>query len=145
MLVLLAVGCGDDDGDPAGFATPREVVDAHVAASRAYDLAADCALRHPDVVAEMAALDGREAEGYCEWATASAVADTPEDRKARTRAIYTGPTVTETASSDDRVTFTVDAADGTYHEDVVVVRVDDRWFLESVEGADVGGDHDHEH
>ncbi|MBX3313402.1 MAG: hypothetical protein KF906_03700 [Actinobacteria bacterium] len=142
-MVLLAAACSGDGDDPIGFATPREVVDAHIAASRAYDLAADCALRHPDVVAEMATLDGRDAEGYCEWATASAVADTPEDRKARTREIYTDPTVTAGSATDERATFSVEAADGSYHEEVTVVQVDGRWFLENVEGADVEDDHDH--
>lgn len=119
------------------------MVDAHIEASQAYDLAADCSLRHPDVIAEMASLDGQEADGYCEWATASAVADTPEDRKADTRAIYTDPTVTEGEATDERVTFTVEAADGSYHEDVVVTQIDGRWFLESVEGTDAEDDHEH--
>ncbi len=140
---MLVASCGGDEDDPIGFATPREVVDAHIAASREHDLAADCALRHPDVVAEMAALDGQDADGYCEWATASAEADASDDVTARTREIYTDPTVEEGAADDDRVTFTVEAADGTYHEDVILVRVDDRWFLESVEGTDVEGDHAH--
>lgn len=136
-------GCGDDAGDAGGFDTARAVVDEHVARSSAYDLAADCGLRHPDVIAEMAALDGRDADGYCKWATASLIADATDEQRARTESIYTDPMITEVSSSDDEATFTLEAADGSYHEDIAVERVDGRWYLRSAEGTDA--EHDHAH
>jgi len=140
--VVAIGGCGDD-GESGGFGSAREVVDAHVAASAAYDLAADCELRHPDVLAEFASLDGRDADGYCAWATAGLLADATAEERDRTAAIYTAPVIEAVSETDDRATFTLEAADGSYHEDIVAVRIDGRWFLESADGTDT--EHDHEH
>lgn len=133
LAVAVGAGCSKPHGYD-GFPTARAVVDAHVEASRAYDLAADCALRHPDEIARMAALDNREADGYCQWATASVAANATPAERARTRAIYADPVIKGGDVKDDRAVFTVSARDGSYHETVTVVKIDGRWFLQSTEG-----------
>lgn len=143
VLVGIVTGCSGDDDSAGGFDSAREVVDAHVSRSKAYDLAGDCELHHPDVVAEWAAADGREAEGYCEWATASLQADATPDQRARTTGIYTNPKVSAGTEDGDRATYTLEAADGSYHEEIVVVEIDGEWFLDSAEGSDIEGDHAH--
>ena len=105
VLGGMVTGCGGDDASAGGFDSAREVVDAHVSRSKAYDLAGDCELHHPDVVAEWASADGREADGYCEWATASLQADATPDQRARTTGIYTDPKVSAGTEDGDRATF----------------------------------------
>lgn len=145
IALSFAAACSSDsdDGRSGGFETPREVVDAHVARSAAYDLVADCELRHPDFIAEMAAIDGRDPEGYCEWALSSLLANATPEERAATEAKYTDPTITAGPADDDQAAFVLEAADGSYHEDIVVVQVDGRWFLRSADGTD--DEHDHEH
>ncbi|QXC60340.1 hypothetical protein KSP35_18700 [Aquihabitans sp. G128] len=148
LLVLglgaTACGGGSDGDDPGGAASARGVVELHVAASKRYDLAGTCELFTPSKRAEMAAYDDTDAEGYCERATSSVVADADAATKARSRRIYTGAQVTAL----DRPTgtwFRVEAADGSYGEDVEVVQVDGRWWVAQVESDadDAGDDHGH--
>lgn len=141
-MTVAAVGCGDD-AEPDGLDSARAVVDAHVAASAAYDLVADCELRHPDVIAQMADIDGQEPDAYCEWAVGPVLASATAEERTATKDTYTDPEIIAGAADDDEATFVLEAADGSYHEDIVVVRVDGRWYLESATGTD--DDHDHDH
>ena len=145
-LVGLA-GCSDDsDGlnhPDGGGATAREVVDLHLAASRVYDLAGTCELLTPKKRAEMAAYDGKEVEGYCQEATADVVASATDAVKARNKAIYTGAVVSE-LDQPSGTWFRVEAADGSYGENVETVEVDGRWWIAQVlSDIDVAGDEGH--
>lgn len=143
-LATGAAGCsGSDDGEAGGHGTAREVVDRHVALSASYDLVADCELRHPDFIAEMAAIDGQEPDDYCSWALEPLLADATPEERAATKAKYTNPTITAGVVDGDEAAFTLEASDGSYHEDIVAVEVDGRWFLQSADGTD--DEHDHEH
>jgi hypothetical protein len=130
---------GSDGGDEGGASSARAVVDAHIAASRRYDLAAACELRTPTQREEMAAFDGEEAEGYCEVATRDITAAATPEAKARTRALYTDPDISELEGAG--TWFSVESADGTYREEVEVVEIDGRWWIARIE-SDVD-DHDH--
>jgi len=145
-LALLAglAACGSKgEGTGGGADTARGVVAAHVAASQRYDLAATCNLFTPAKRAEMAAFDGTDAEGYCERATRSAVEDAPAATKARSRKLYTDATIAE-ADRAPGTWFRVTSADGSYHEDVQVVRAEGRWWLGQVESdLDEAGDTGH--
>lgn len=132
-LAVLA-GCGSD-GATEGYSSPRAVVDAHIESSRRYDLHAGCELFTPDRKAQMASFDGDEVEGYCKRATDEVVALADDATRARTRAIYTDPVVTE-LPGEGGSRFTIAAADGSYQEDVVTVEVDGRWWLADVSGDD---------
>ncbi|MCB0978434.1 MAG: hypothetical protein KDB02_13350 [Acidimicrobiales bacterium] len=144
LLVGGAAACSKDEARP-GFGTARAVVDAHVAANRDYDLAGDCELRSPEAIDTMASADGREADGYCEWATSEVVANATPSQRARTTSIYSDPKITAGTATADRATFTLMSKDGSYREEIDVVRVDGRWYLESARGTDTehGDGHDH--
>lgn len=137
MLMVLMAGCGSD-GTAGGRSSPRQVVDAHIEASRRYDLAASCELFTPERRAQMASFDGDEVDGYCKRATDEVVAKADDATLARTRAIYTDPVVTE-LPGEEGTRFTVAAADGSYQEDVTTVEVDGRWWLADVSGDDADG------
>ncbi len=140
LLAALAVpaACGDDP-EPEGGASAREVVDAHIAASRRYDLAASCELLAPERREEMAAFDGEEADGYCTTATEDITASATPEAKARTRAIYTDPSVSELDGAG--TWFLIESSEADYREEVELVEIDGRWWIARIE-SDVD-DHDH--
>lgn len=147
-VVVAAAGAGCSGSDeakaPKGLPSARAVVDAHIDAGRRYDLAADCNLRHPDDVARMATMDNAEAEGYCTRATAEVIANATPEARAATEAIYTNPKVAAETRPGPGRWFSLDAADGSYHEDIHVAEKDGSWWLVAAEGS--GADeHDHEH
>ncbi|MCU1499617.1 MAG: hypothetical protein JWM47_3570 [Acidimicrobiales bacterium] len=145
VLVAGLLGCsGDSDGPPpGGGAAARDVIDLHIAASRHYDLAATCELFTPAKRAQMADFDRTEAEGYCTRATQSAVDDADAETKARTRRIYTDPVVTE-VDRPGGTWFRIEAADGSYREEVETVEVDGRWWVQQVESDLDAHQHDDE-
>lgn len=134
VAVLGAGGCGGsgEKVPPGGGPSARAVVDLHVAASRRYDLAATCELFPPEKRAEMAAFDRTEVEGYCTRATQSVVDQADDATKVRARRIYTDPLVTE-LDRPGGTWFRVQAADGSYREEVETVEIDGRWWIEQVE------------
>lgn len=146
LTVGLATACGggsDDDGPEGGAASARAVVQAHIEASRRYDLAGTCELLTPDKRAQMASFDQTEATGYCDRATRSIVDGADEATKARTRAIYTDARVTRLDRADG-TWFHVESADQGYSEDVEVTEVDGRWWIVQVESdIDEADGHDH--
>lgn len=133
MLALVTFTACSSDGARPGAAEPEEVLEDHIARARDFDLAADCELRSPERIEAMARADGREPDGYCEFATREPMRLADETVRDGARAIYTDMTVSEVGRSDDVVVYVLDSATGTYRERVEVVRVDDRWFLGSVE------------
>lgn len=141
VLVATSAACSKDEAS-SGFGTARAVVDAHVAANLAYDLAGDCELRSPEAIETMASADGREADGYCEWATSEIRARATPSEKAHTKGIYSEPTITVGTAGENRATFTLVSKDGSYREEIDVVQVDGRWYLESARGTET--EHGHE-
>lgn len=147
-VVMLGSGCsdssGEEDGAPRGGDVPREVVDAHIAAMRSYDLAAACNLLSPLRREAMVAFDGGEVEGYCDRAVADVLELATDEVRDRNRRIYTGPTVTELERPGD-TWFRIEAADGSHREDVLLVEVDGRWWVQRLESdVPVEGDGDAE-
>lgn len=145
ILVVLGGGCSDDsgsadDGTYEGGEEPREVVDTHIAAMRRYDLASACELLSPLRREAMVAFDGGGLQGYCDRAVAEVVDLATDEVRERTRRIYTGPTVTE-LERPDGTWFRIEAADGSYREDLLLVVVDRRWWIERLE-SDVPTDED---
>ena len=142
VVISLAGGCGSDDGDaPAGHGSAQEVIDAHLTAMRTYDLAAACELMAPQRREEMAAADGAEVDGYCERATREVMELASEEDKARTRELYTTAEVSE-VERDGGTWFSIEAPDGSYHEEVQLVEVDGRWWVEHIEST-VEDEHGH--
>ncbi|CAN5766370.1 hypothetical protein BH10ACT1_BH10ACT1_08880 [soil metagenome] len=151
-VVLLAVGlaalaaCGGGsggDGPEGGAGSARAVVQAHIDASRRYDLAGTCELLTPTKREQMASFDGTEAEGYCERATRSIEDSADDETRARSRAIYTDAKVTRLDRTDG-TWFHVRSVGDDYTEDVEVTRVDGRWWIVQVESdVDEADDHDH--
>lgn len=143
LLAGLLAGCGSDGGeDDAGRSSPEAVVDAHIAASKRYDLEAACELLTPERREEMAAFDGEEADGYCAVATADIVRRATPETRARTEAIYTGPEVTA-LERDPGTWFRVEAADGSYAENIELVEVEGGWWIAEIESEVDDEDHDH--
>jgi hypothetical protein len=146
--VVALLGCSDDsaedEGTPGGGDVPREVIDAHIAAMRSYDLAAACNLLSPLRREAMVAFDGGEVEGYCDRAVADVLELATDEVRDRNRRIYTDPTVTELERPGD-TWFRIEAADGSYREDVLLVEVDGRWWVQRLESdVPVEGDGDAE-
>lgn len=143
MVLLLLTACSGDGAarqEPVGGSSARAVVDAHIAASRRYDLAAACNLLSPSRRAEMAAFDGAGVDGYCEIATRDIEAAADTETKARTRSIYTDPVVSELAQPLGRW-FQIEAADGSYTETIEVTEIDGRWWVARIESdIDEAGD-----
>lgn len=141
--IALGACSADDDTSPAdrGHDSARAAVQAHIDASREYDLEADCNLRTPERREEMAGFDGMEAEGYCAAVTASIESAADQATLDRSRSIYTDPAVTEIAREGGSW-FEVVSADGSYSERVEAVEVDGRWWIGTVESE--VDDHDHE-
>lgn len=141
--LLSSIACSSDDGPASGgFDSPRAVVDAHIDASRAYDIEADCNLLTPERRRELAGLDGLEVDGYCATVTAPIVAAADAETKARTRALYTEPRVAEL----DRASgtwFSMVATDGSYVEQIETVEVDGRWWIATIESDIQDEDNDH--
>lgn len=146
VVVLVAAtgsGCSGSDDEPAGPRSGRAVVEAHVRAMERYDLEAACNLLTPDRRAEMADFDGTEVEGYCAGATAEVLARATDEVKADTALHYADAEIT-TLDRADGTWFAVDAADGSYHEEVEVVEIDGRWWVAQVDGQVLDED-GHEH
>ena len=135
-------GCGDDAEPAGGFDSARATVEAHAAAAGRFDLAGTCELLSPDRRAEMASFDGEDADGYCEQATAQVVASATDETKARARAIYTDASI-EASDRTPGTWYRIEAADGSFAEDVEVTEIDGRWWVAHVE-SDID-DHDHDH
>ncbi|HEX2577707.1 MAG TPA: hypothetical protein VHK88_15245 [Aquihabitans sp.] len=134
--LLALAACGDDGGGgegAGGAGSARGVVEAHVAASKRYDLAGACELLVPARRAEMAAFDGAEVDGYCTTATEEIVANATPEARDRTKGIYTGAEIAP-VEREGGTWFRVEAADESYHEDIRVVEVDGRWWIAEVEG-----------
>lgn len=134
--------CGSDGGTDGGADSARGVVDAHIEASHRYDLEAACELLTPERREEMALFDGEEIDGYCATATADIVRTATPETKSRTKAIYTDPEVSEL----DRPTGTwyrVEAADGSYAENIEVVETEGAWWIAQIESEVDDEDHDH--
>lgn len=123
--------CGGD-GASAGQGSPRAVVDAHVAAMRAYDLEAQCELLAPARREAMAAIDGSEVDEYCALATADVVRSADRAQRQQTRRIYEDVRIT-TVERVDGTWFHLESADGTYHEEILPVEVDGGWWIDQVD------------
>jgi len=134
VAVLTVASCsnGSDAAEPGGAASARGVVDAHVAASKRYDLAAACELLSPARREEMAAFDGEKAEGYCTAATEEITSSATPETKARTRGIYTEAKVVR-VDRPKGTWYRIEAADGSYFEDVEVTEIDGRWWIAQIE------------
>ncbi|MEO6987508.1 MAG: hypothetical protein ABI239_02565 [Aquihabitans sp.] len=146
-MILTAAGCSSDE-DPSttgGLDNPRAVVDAHIAAARSYDIAADCNLLTPDRRRELAELDGLEVDTYCATVTAPIEADADDETRARTRALYTGATVIE-LDRPGGTWFSLESADGSYTEQIETVEVDGSWWVGTIDsdGDILEEGHDHE-
>lgn len=144
--LLLSTACSSDDDPTAagGYATPRAVVDAHIEAARKYDIEGDCNLLTPERLRELAALDGFDEDNYCATVAAPIVADADDETRARTRAIYTDPTVTD-LDRPGGTWVSVVSADGTYAEQIETVEVDGRWWIGTIDSDIDVGDEDHDH
>ena len=118
------------------------MVDAHIAASERYDLEAACELLTPERREEMAAFDGEEPDGYCATATADIVRRATPETKARTSAIYTDPEVTRLERTPG-TWYRVEAADGSYAENIEVTEADGGWWIAQIESEVEDEDHDH--
>ena len=145
MTALLPMaGCtSDDQPDAGGLDTPRGAVDAHIQAARSYDIEADCNLLTPERRRELAGYDGLDVETYCATVTAPIEADADAETKARTRALYTGPTVAE-LDRPGGTWFSLVSADGSYVEQIETVEVDGRWWIATIDSDIDDEDHDHE-
>lgn len=142
--IVIALGaCGSDSEGSTGAASPEALIEAHIEASRTYDLAAGCALFTPERREQMASFDGEDPEGYCERATQEVIDNADDAARARTAEIYTDPGVVLVSEDGDRHEFEITAADGSYREVVDVVEVDGRWWVGEIE-SDVDLDHDHD-
>lgn len=143
-LAVSACSSDDDRSAPAGLESARAAVDAHIEAARAYDLEADCNLRTPERLAEMASYDQLEADTYCATVTAPIIEAADAETRERSRTIYTNPTVTK-LDRPGGTWFSVVSADGAYTEDVETVSVDGRWWIGTIESDVYDSDHDHGH
>lgn len=135
VALLTVVSCSKDSdggGQPGGASSARAVVDAHIAASKRYDLAAACGLLSPARREEMAAFDGAQTEGYCTAATEEITSSATAETKARTRAIYTGAQVVP-LDRPKGTWYRIEAADGSYSEDVEVIEIDGTWWIAGIE------------
>lgn len=144
--ILSATGCSSDGGPSTsgGLDNPRAVVDAHIEAARSYDIEADCNLLTPDRRLELAELDRLEVDTYCATVTAPIEADADDETRARTRALYTGVTVTE-LDRPGGTWFSLESADGSYTEQIEAVEVDGSWWVGTIGGDDIlNEDHRHE-